>query len=228
MELDELVAATVGAERYREACAFAWRGDASWPGDLGCVPHELSELWQLDELSLARRLDLALALYRAMPCYATTMYLKSFHGAFGPEERRTLWEAFRAALASEDAPLADPVAYALLVDFFEDHASAGEAWHETTRQDVAPSSRRLERVLAVAGPVPWAVKAPLLETLLGSLEWHRGVLRALESSAWEVYGEIEPRTALAWLDRLRLPPAELARLRERLNPAAPSGGSGSR
>ena len=222
MELDELVAATVGQERYRDACAWAWRGAKTWPDDLGFVPHELSELWQLDELPLARRLDLALALYRAMPCYANTMYIKSFHGDFGPEERQMLWEAFRAALASVDEPLADPVAYVLLVDFFEDHASAGEAWHETTRQDVAPSARRLERVLAVAGPVPWAVKAPLLETLLGSLEWHRGVLRALESSAFSVCGEIEPRTARAWLDRLRLPPAELAGVRERLSSAEPS------
>jgi hypothetical protein len=213
VELDELVAVTVGEQRYRDACAWARQGRDTWPDDLGFVPHEMSALWQLDELPLAQRLDLALALYRAMPCYANVMYLKDHHHTFGPAERRTLWEAFRAALASEDDALAGPVAYVLLVDFFEDHASAGEAWHETTRQDVAPSPRRLERVLGVAGPVPWAVKAPLLETLVRSLEWHRGVLRALESSAFEVCGEIDVPAARALLDRLRLPPAELIRFR---------------
>jgi hypothetical protein len=222
VELDELVEVTVGQERYRDACAWARRGRASWPDDLGFVPHEMSALWQLDELPLAQRLDLALALYRAMPCYANVMYIKDAHGTLGPAERRTLWEAFRAALASEDDALAGPVAYALLVDFFEDHATAEEAWRETTRQDVAPSERRLSRVLAVAGPVPWPVKAPLLESLVRSLEWHRGVLRALESSAFTVCGEIDVPAARNWLDKLRLPPAELEPLRRRLRSAGPS------
>jgi hypothetical protein len=157
-----------------------------------------------------------------MPCYANTMYITSRYREFGGTERRMLWDAYRAALDSDDDRLADPIAYSLWVDYFEDAPRiAKQAWQEVTH---APSDTRLRRALAVAGPVPWKVKAPLLESLLDSLEWHRGVLHALEGSAFDVCGDVEPRTALAWLDRLRLPPADLARVRERLSSAGRSGG----
>jgi len=42
------------------------------------------------------------------------------------------------------------------------------------------------------------------------------VLAALEGSVTDVYGQVEPRTALAWLDRIRLPPQRLAAGRARL------------
>jgi hypothetical protein len=179
LNLAELVAATVGESRYRDACAWAWRDPTeSWPDDLAYVPHDLSELWELNELPLARRLELALELYRAMPCYANTMYITSRYREFGGTERRMLWDAYRAALDSDDDRLADPIAYSLWVDYFEDAPRiAKQAWQEVTH---APSDTRLRRALAVAGPVPWKVKAPLLESLLDSLEWHRGVLYALE------------------------------------------------
>jgi hypothetical protein len=45
------------------------------------------------------------------------------------------------------------------------------------------------------------------------------VLRALESSAFQVCGEIDLPAARALLDRLRLPPAELERLRSAVRSA---------
>ncbi len=45
---------------------------------------------ELDELPLSRRRALALSVYRAMPCYANTMYVSSRFDAFGPVERRLL------------------------------------------------------------------------------------------------------------------------------------------
>ncbi|HVF76759.1 MAG TPA: hypothetical protein VNA28_00555 [Solirubrobacteraceae bacterium] len=146
MLFEELVA-QVGEERYSRACEIAWSTGAgtgrcsaqrSWPGDLELVPHEFADAWWHDDEPLLERLQMGLRLYRDMPCYASTMELKSFYEHFGTEEKLVLWEALRAVLDSDDDRLADPMTYALWVDFFEDVRTVEEAWHETTRRDREP------------------------------------------------------------------------------------------
>ncbi len=69
------LARRVGGDRFRRACAQAHRDapgtgrsfDVSEPDDPD-LPHDLAELVEGD-------LGLAIALYRAMPCYANLMYL---------------------------------------------------------------------------------------------------------------------------------------------------------
>ncbi len=225
MLFDELVA-KVGPQRYREACEHAWQtaagigrcgGQRSFAGDLQAVPPEFADAWWRADASLDERLQTALRLYSEMPCYANTLALHDFHREFDEAQRSMLWNACRAWLASEDDRLADPIAHALWVDFFEDEATVEEAWLQTTRRDVAPWEQRVERVLQVAGPVPWAGKAGLLEELAGDPRLHHAVFRALAGSAFDPFGDLGPDAA-ALLDRLVLPDdtPDLPALRARL------------
>jgi hypothetical protein len=213
MTFEELVA-RVGRERYDEACRWAWQTAAgtgtareprTWPDRLVAdVPHELADLWYDESTSTGAKLDLALRIYAEMPDYATLMYIKSHYDELDGDLRRKLWSAFRAALESDDSRVADPVAYALWVDFFEDPGTVDEAWHAMTRRDVAGWERRLRRVLGAAGPVPWPHKEALFEELAGDTSWHRHILEALVGSAFDVYGQLDARAARRWIRRLRL------------------------
>jgi hypothetical protein len=222
---DELVA-QIGAERYRAACRQAWRsaagtgrcgGARSWPGDVAFVPHEFADMWWGDAAP-AQCLETALRLYREMPCYANTIELKRAYERFGDDEKQTLWNALRELLASDDDRLADPLGYALWVDFFEDHSTVEEAWRETTRRDVDPWQRRITRVLDVAGPVPWPLKEDVFVALVADERFHPAILRALAGSAFDVCGQLDAAAAAGWLRRLRVPPdtPDLPALRVRL------------
>lgn len=224
---DELVG-KVGPERYRAACERAWQtaagtgrcgGQRSWPGDLQAVPPEFADAWWDGGAPIGERLAAALRLYAEMPCYANTIALHGFYGEFGAAQRAALWEAYRAWLAGDDDRLADPVAHSLWIDFFEDAATVDEAWREVTRTDVVPWERRVERVLAVAGPVPWRAKAPLLDELAGDPRMQRAVFGALAGAAFDLLGDLGPG-ASALLARLELPAdtPDLAVLRARLAP----------
>jgi hypothetical protein len=221
---DELVA-QVGAERYREACRQAWSsaagtgrcgGARSWPGDVAFVPHEFSDMWWGDAAP-AQCLDTALRLYREMPCYANTIELKRAYERFGDDEKQTLWNAFRDVLACDDDRLADPLGYALWVDFFEDPATVEESWREMTGRDGDAWERRIERVLDNAGPVPWPLKEELFAQLVRDRRFHHAIFRALAGSAFDVYGQLGP-SAASWLQRLQLAPdtPDLPALRVRL------------
>lgn len=122
----------VGENLYLRACEWAWataagtgtsiaseHADESWPEEVVTVPHELDDvLWWAGDALVAERLELALALYREMPCYATLMYLKHKFPDLGPSERERLWREYGGLLDQSDERLADPVSYSLWVDFF--------------------------------------------------------------------------------------------------------------
>ena len=220
--------ARIGAERYREACVWAWRTAAgtgrdskrsseAWPCRLENVPHDLADAWH-EGGSTGERLRLALRFYDDMPCYANTMYLKHGYDEFGQAEKAAFWVAYRAALDAVDDRLADPVAYSLWVDFFEDQETVAEAWRETTRRDGAPFDRRLRRVLMNAGPVPWTFKDELFDQLCDDQEWHLSIYGALIGSAFDVYGQLDAASAHAWLTRISVPAdtPQMDALRERL------------
>jgi hypothetical protein len=224
---DELVG-KVGAERYREACERARAtaagtgrcgGQRSWAGDLQAVPPQFADAWWHGDVSLRERLETALRLYADMPCYANTVALHTFYGEFGADERRMLWDAYRAWLSDDDERLADPAAHALWVDFFEDEATVAEAWCEVTRRDRAPWARRVARVLQVCGPVPWGLKVGLLDELVAQPPLHHAVFRALAGSAFDAFGDLGP-SAAELLERLDLAAdtPDLPALRARLAP----------
>jgi hypothetical protein len=203
----------VGHERYEAARAWAWRTAAGtggrrhsepWPDDLDSVSHELAELWDDEASPLGTRLDLALRLYAEMPCYGNLMCLKHHYPELDPEATRTLWNAFRAALGNEDARIADPIAYTLWCDYFEDPAIVGRAWVEVTRRDIQPSTLRLQRALEIAGPVPWSAKQMLFDQLIDDVAWHRFIHSALVGSAFDYFGQLDAAAAQSYLARLVL------------------------
>ena len=230
---DEVVA-KVGPQRYREACERAWQtaagvgrcgGARSFPGDLQTPPAEFADAWWHADASLGERLQMALRLYSEMPCYANTVALHGFYRDFHAGPRELLWTAYRGWLAGEDDRLADPVAHSLWIDFFEDEITVQDAWRAVTRRDIAPWQRRIARVLHVAGPVPWVLKAPLLDELAGDPRQHQAVFRALAGSAFDHLGELGP-DAGELLERLTLrgrhagPPGAARAPRAALRPPA--------
>jgi hypothetical protein len=173
--LRTLLLEQVGAERYAAAREQAWRtaagtgrsqGPRSIPafaaGDeqLGAVVSELADVtWYAHDRPDPERLGLSLALYREMPSYAVLMYGTGPYREFDGETRKRFWEAYRALLADADDRLADPISYSLWCDYFEDAEIVQDAWNGINPDTLAP--RGLRRLLEVAGPVPWARKAPV-------------------------------------------------------------------
>ena len=209
----------VGVERYAAAREQAWRsaagtGRAREPGTgaargagadvLGSVVYVLADLtWHDHERSERERLALAMALYRDLPSYAVLMYGTRAYRAFAVETRTAFWAAYRALLADPDDRLADPIAYSLWCDYFEDPTTVHDAWRGLEPGTLPP--RGLERLLDVAGPVPWALKAPVYQRLLADPAWHPAIFRSLLYSRCDGYGQIDPPQALRLLNRLRLP-----------------------
>jgi hypothetical protein len=229
-ELRDLIA-TVGDERYRHGCEWAWAtaagtgrsgaedSDAQWPSDVVDVPHDLSDpIWDEGEASWLERVALAFELYREMPCYATLMYMRHYFREWDESASQRFWDEYRSLLSDQDDRLADPVAYSLWCDYFEDPASVEEAW-TAVAAPAAVSERGLRRVLDVSGPVPYDLKVPVYERLLGGRHWHPFIFRSLLYSAFDVYGQIDAKAARKLLDKLALSKTTegLNELREKLD-----------
>lgn len=197
----------IGSDRLVAACGWAWQTAAGtggrevvrWPGDLGEVPHEISDLWDDPQLTPDKRLTSVLDVYRLMPCYAVLMGVKGAFGELGPDERQALWATYAGLLDQDDDRLAAPVAYSLWVDFFEDPATVRDAWPAMT-EDAA--GRRLGRVLAVSGPVPWELKRDLYDALARDRRWHDALVRGLVGSTFDVYGQVDRAEAASLVARL--------------------------
>jgi hypothetical protein len=131
-----------------------------------------------------------------------------------------VWAGYRRALeAAEDC---DPVCYSLWVDWFEDQETAETAFAEVLGADLPrlPAAdpallRRARRVLEISGPVPWAVKLPAYQKSLRVRELHPALFTGLLRSYHDVCGDLDPRSALVLLKRVRLPAGtgQLAALR---------------
>ena len=199
MDLAHLADA-VGPDVFARAQAYALaraegcgtRGtqpDENRDEELEQVPHTLADLVDGD-------LDLAFALYRAMPSYANLMYI-GFWGV-GPE----FWVHLRALVDDPDPRQADPAIYWLWCGPFEDKPEgAGNAWREMT---TGAGELRLRRLLSASGPVPWPAKAPILKSLAAQPEFADDVRGALRAADTDVYGKAdraEARRLLANLER---------------------------
>lgn len=158
-----------------------------WPDGLDEVPHDLSDAVEGD-------LGLAFALYRAMPCYANLMYVGFWGLGSG------FWAELRALLDHADPRLADPAVYWLWCGPFEaSDAETVTAWREMT---AGANDLRLRRVLSACGPVPWQLKAPLLESLTATPGWHPAIRRAIQAAATDAFGVLDKPAARRLLDRL--------------------------
>jgi hypothetical protein len=208
--------AHVGAELYEQACRWAWATaagtgrlpddarDATWPEEVLDVPHELEgRIWDDARLSWSERVELMLALYREMPCYATLMYAGMSLSSMDDDGAEGFWAGIRGLLDEGDDRLADPVAYWLWSGPFEhSDREARAAWSEVT---VRPATeQRLERVLERSGPIPYRLKQHLYDELEPEERWHPWILKSLVGSAFDVFGRIDRRDARRRLARLRV------------------------
>jgi hypothetical protein len=198
LTIDALVG-VVGLEAFEMACKEAMSvGNESMVSE---VPHDLSgRLWFDGGEPLGERLAVAVELYRRMPSYANLMYWR--YSEFDEFARARMWDAFREFLADPWDPVAQPAAYSLWVDYFEDRATVDRAWREVSGPQ-EPRRPRLERVLRVSGPVPWALKESLYEELAAEGGWGRPLADALYGSCIDVYGSLDRMRALRILRSLR-------------------------
>ena len=200
----------VGRERYRRECELA-RADAvrqDYGRDSGEhladleLPHELEHsIWDDGRDGWPERIALLFAVYDDMPAYGHLMYARDRYSEFAPEDRERWWSAVRARLAGSDAALRQPLQYSLWCDFFEDPDTVEEAWGAVTRPDAAAAL--LRAVLPVSGPVPYELKSPVYERLLGDPAWHEAIFESLLGSAFDVYGDVDKEAARRTLSRLQ-------------------------
>lgn len=232
--LDEL-RLQVGAERWESARRQAWRLSPA-TGTL--------EQWQRssneskDPLEYVRDLlgkstiesesDTALVslyadVYRAMPLYGFIfdLFIKRSYEDFGPDARAMFWSFSREMLSSPGDALADPVAYSMWCDFFEDPSRVDEAWRMLVTEDSSP--RMLRRILDASGPVPFRLKQPLYDRLISDDSWHDSIFQSLLFSSGDVYGDFDREAAARVFSKLTLRSVEKGDI-ERLE-AALSGKS---
>ncbi|MFC8919577.1 hypothetical protein ACFT5C_27860 [Streptomyces sp. NPDC057116] len=173
----------------------------SWAGDVFA-----------EDLDAADQVRLAFGLLDLLDEYWVTCEIRFANkGAEGPLPADVLWDGYRQRLEAEGD--AEAVTYSLWVDWFEDHATSATAFAEVLGKDidrvVAEQSeallRRARRVLECSGPVPWTVKEPTYRTAMRLPALHSAVFRGLLASFHDVYGDLEPAAALAFLGRLDLP-----------------------
>ncbi|MGW6948115.1 hypothetical protein [Streptomyces xanthophaeus] len=133
-------------------------------------------------------------------------------GPAGPLPAEVLWDGYRRRLEAEPEP--EAVIASLWLDWFEHGLTSGTAFTEVLGRDAgrirtgAPAGflRRTRRVLECSGPAPWAVKEPAYRAAAAVPELHAAVFRALRDSYHDLFGQLEPPSALALLDTLDLPP----------------------
>ena len=73
------------------------------------------------------------------------------------------------------------------------------------RDEGALSTRGLERLLSVSGPVPWDLKPEVYDRLMDDVRWHEWIDISIYRSAFDFRGKVDPVAALAIHARLELP-----------------------
>ncbi len=129
-----------------------------------------------------------------MPCYAGTMPFKWHVDDLAPADRERLYEGYADALDGDDERLAETVSYSLWVDFFEDQTTVTDAWEALI---AGAPDRRIERLLSISGPVPWALKAPWFAWL--GKRWRPQIAAAIRSARAEYYGQVDEADAARFL-----------------------------
>ena len=209
---------------YRELCEKlarhpeAYDRESAQDTDTGEIPHAVSDAISDSDLPWHQLLAMWFDVYADMPCYGLLMNLRWWEKEAPEEVRSKVWAKYAEYLAGDDERLAAPIEYVLSVDYFEDPNDVADAWSRLVTETASP--RVLQRVLEVSGPVPYALKAHLHETLIDDPAWHPHILQSLYWSRFTVLGDIDEAAAQKVLARLRLPEETpgLAKLRLFLGP----------
>ncbi|MCG8969082.1 hypothetical protein [Streptomyces sp. CL12-4] len=184
--------------------------------DVLLTVNEVAHSWAgevfAEDRDAAEQLRLAFGLLDLLDDYWVTCEIRFAHAsAEGPLPASVLWDGYRRRLEADGD--VEAVIHSLWVDWFEDCTTSATAFAEVLGNDidrvVAERSecllRRARRVLECSGPVPWPVKEKTYRTALQLPALHPALFRALRAGFHDAYGDLEPATALALLDRLELP-----------------------
>lgn len=201
MELRDLIE-HVGEERFTAARKWAW-GTAASTGQSSTtptevrplykpqdVPHDLEELiWTSGEhcgWSGSRWRSSFTARCRAMRRSCT----RPATTRSGTTALELFWDEYRKLISDADDRLAEPIAYSLWCDYFENPDTVEEAWGQMV-QPGALTDRALQRLLEAAGPVPFRLKQALYDELIADERWHPGIFRSLLHSTIDVFGDVD-------------------------------------
>lgn len=175
----------------------------------------LSESWDLfDEMSdkvwtstmpNAKKIALGFQLYETFPSYFHFLrpfyHLICYNEITNSEEKQIIWKRFMKYLVAENY-YADPVAYVLWVEFFEDASTVRETWQGLVNN--YSNKQSLLRLLEVAGPVPFDLKEMLYNSLLKDKKIHDSIFTSLLHSAYDVFGQIDKKKTLNILAKLKV------------------------
>jgi len=143
-------------------------------------------------------------IYRAMPLYdfIFDLFMKRPYEEMESDARMMFWAFSRDRVSSPDDALADPVAYSMWCDFFEDSARLKEAWQMLVTEESSPLM--LRRILDACGPVPFRLKQPLYDRLITDESWHDSIFQSLLFSHTDVYGDFDREAAACIYSKLTL------------------------
>jgi hypothetical protein len=206
----------------RPVDSATWSGPDPWGGQVR-TSNDVSHAWTRHaladpELDQVNQLLLALGLLELLDDYWVACEIGwRMRNTQDPTLVATFWSTYRRHLESPVAP--EAVRYSLWVDWFEDPSTAKVAFAETLGNDVrrlgacgrleeltgGPLFRRAERVLQDSGPVPWGIKHGLYRDVVQLEALHTALFRGILASYQDAHGDLEPASALAILNQLRLP-----------------------
>lgn len=167
--------------------------------------NEISDKIWYSKMSNAQKILLGFQLYETFPSYYH--YLVPFYRVIVNKEivdlneKEIIWTHFMKYLASENY-YADPVAYVLWVEFFEDKNTVIETWQGLINN--YSDRKSLLRLLEMAGPVPFDLKETVYYSLLADKTNHEFIFNSLLYSAYDIYGQIDKLKALDILGRLQV------------------------
>jgi hypothetical protein len=211
------VAHAVGAERYELGRRIAWASAPRCGSMVFCTETEKdddSNLYNIvDEVLEAAftglpttgdKMRAMCALYEDFPSYTIVSQLFMTVGFDGlsSAELASLLAFLGTMLSAAEIELAQPAAYVLWVDFFEDDNRVDAAWE--TVCDTISSDEGWRRLLAASGPVREKLKFPVIERFLPDQRFHDAIFDALSAGVFDIYGRIERTTVESMLPKLRI------------------------
>jgi hypothetical protein len=203
----------IGRERFEAACADEWQiassphyGEGNFPAisQLGHdVADEIVDIVWRPSLAPSARLEQFLLFYESLPSYWFLVAGVFHHLDYIPRaDRARFWSWTRLQLASDEPALRQPLAYFLWCEIFESSHWVEEGW--TNLVNPLPAARTLQTLLINSGPVPFGLKKPVYEQLIGDPNWHYYIYRSILHSAFDYCGQIDLTEGLQILSRLSL------------------------
>jgi hypothetical protein len=179
--------------------------NAQLPSEIWSTFDDISDKVWYSTMSSSQKIVLGFQLFEKFPSYYHFL-TPFYHGIKNNEitdatDKETIWKQFMKYLAAENY-YADPVAYVLWVDFFEDEKTVNETWQGLTSNYV--EKKDLLNLLEAAGPVPYELKEPLYKNFISDIANHELIFKSLLFSAFDVYGQIDNGKALKIVAKLKI------------------------